>query len=80
MTEYIALGPYAWGKADTVEQAVRRMRTQVPRVYVKPGYGYVVYEVGPDTNVDGIGNLSYPINGPKPKEVLRKERKREQAG
>lgn len=73
--EYIALGPFAWGKGATIDQAVRKMRTQIPRVYVKPGYGYVVHEVGPDTWVDGMGNLNYPIDGPRPKEVLRKERK-----
>ena len=57
---FIALGPMAWGKAETVEQAVSRMRTQVPRVYVKGPYGYSVYQCHPDTTVGGLGDLSYP--------------------
>jgi hypothetical protein len=73
--EYIAVGPLAWGRGTTIDEAVRRMRTQIPRVYVKPGYGYAVYEVGPNTEVDGLGGLSYPAAGPKPKEVLRKAAK-----
>jgi hypothetical protein len=80
MTEYIAVGPLAWGRGENIQQAIRRMRSQIPRVYVKPGYGYAVYEVGPDTTVDGLGGLSYPAAGPKPKEVYRRKAvKREQA-
>lgn len=75
MTEYIAIAPLAWGRGETIEKAVRRAKSQVPRVYVRPGYGYVVYEVGPDTFVDELGGLSYPANGPKPVEVLRKKGK-----
>ncbi len=74
-TEYIAVGPLAWGKGETIDQAVRRMRTQIPRVYVRPGYGYTVYSVGPDTFVDELGGLSYPAAGPKPEIVLKRERK-----
>ena len=74
-TEYIAIGPFAWGKANTIQQAVRKMRTQVPRCYVRPGYGYAVYEVGPETFVNELGGLSYPISGPVPKQVLHKDRK-----
>lgn len=75
MSEYIAVGPLAWGRGITIDQAVRRMRSQIPRVYVKPGYGYVVFEVGPDTTVGGLGGLTYPAAGPAPKEVFRKKRK-----
>lgn len=71
--EYIAIGPLAWGKAESIDLAVRRMRTQIPRVYVKPGYGYKVYEVGPNTEVGGLGELSYPANGPVPKIVLERK-------
>lgn len=75
-TEYIAIGPLAWGKGPTVLRAIINMRRQIPRVYVKPGYGYVVYEVGPETFVDGMGSLTYPAAGPKPVEVLRKAPKK----
>ena len=73
--EYIAIGPFVWGRGATIDEAKKKMKYMLRGSSVKPGYSYYVYEVGPDTTVDGMGSLSYPMAGPKPKIVEQRVRK-----
>lgn len=64
---YIAIGPNAWGKADTLDRAVANMRKNVSSANRK--YGYMVYEAHPDSTVEEVfGGIEYP-KGHEPKLV-----------
>jgi hypothetical protein len=59
----IAIGDNrCWGKGDTIEEALKN--AQRPR-------HYVLYVVHPDTVVDGMGWLQFPM-GEDPKRVMTK--------
>lgn len=74
--EYIAFGPWVWGRGATIAEAKRNVAVALRgTMRAKQSYTVVVYEVGPDTTVDGMGGMGYPHNGPKPREVERIERK-----
>ncbi len=76
VVEYIAIGPFAWGKGSTIKQAKLRMISNVPRCYVKPGYPYQVFETYGDCEVSEIdGGISYPKDRPAPKIVEERQRK-----
>ena len=72
--EYIAVGPFAWGKGATVKQAKARMRRNIPG-WITPGYSYKVYETHGGCEVSEIdGGILFNRNQP-PKIVEERKRK-----
>jgi hypothetical protein len=62
VTTFVAIGPLAWGKSETsVDEAVRNMKRNIPKVYVKAGtHKFPVYRVdGEFLGVDGFGGVQY---------------------
>jgi hypothetical protein len=61
---FIVLGERVWGKGDTLTDALANMR--------KNGSSskYVAFVVHPDSNVNIMGNIGFPVGFP-PKEVHR---------
>lgn len=82
MRHFICIGPNAWAKGYSEEEAVRGMRKNVPSWIPRP-YQYETFEVHPDTEVDLIsGGLIHPqghppislgIRNPKHKTTFRRK-------
>jgi len=73
--EYIAVGPFSWGKGATIKQAKSRMHLNVPG-WIERGYSYKVFETQGDCEVSEIdGGISYPKDRPAPKVVEERKRK-----
>ena len=64
---YIAIGVCCWGKAPSIDEAIKNASKEWP-TFVKGKKTFQVYEVHPDTHVNGMGGLTYPIKH-KPKQV-----------
>lgn len=65
---FIAVGPYCWGKGKTQLGAAQKAKKNVPAYLNKNCVVYQVYEAHPDTEVNEMGGLRYPI-GSKPRTV-----------
>lgn len=64
--EFIAIGPFAWGRGATAEIALKNMRKNIPSFVKKGRKSFQVWEVDPDTRVGGMGELNYPMDKPAP--------------
>lgn len=53
--EYMAVGPCAWGKGKTVEEAVKNCRPNLPSGY--PSRKLSIYTCTEDAHVDGYGRV-----------------------
>lgn len=51
--------PGYWGKGETVKEAVASLRGQSPS-FVRE-HGYVVFRVHPETSVNHVGQLVWPL-------------------
>lgn len=71
MTTYIAIGPYCWGKATSIKQAIANAKKEMPGYIKRRKPDIKVYEVHPDTTVSGMGGFVYPREH-APKEVTLK--------
>lgn len=61
-TTFVAIGPFAWGRSTkSIDEAVRIMKTQVPRSYLSKGkHRFPVYKVsGEFMGVNGMGSIEY---------------------
>lgn len=61
----LTIGMFAWGMGDTLDESLKNM--------VKAGgkrNNYIAYVAHPDSNVNGMGDISYPTGFP-PKEFHR---------
>jgi len=69
--KYLAIGPFTWGKGTTVDEAFKNVKRNWIQQYAGnfSKEKCVVYEIHPDTEVNGLGDLSYPINH-KPKKIF----------
>ena len=63
LTQYIAIGPFCWGRGVTRDQAMDTMRKK-GRLRKNGKFAFLVYKVHPDTHVDGMGELNYPADHP----------------
>jgi hypothetical protein len=59
MRNFLAVGPNGWGKGNTEAEAVRNMKKAVPHWH-GTRYRYETFECHPDTNVEPLGDLSWP--------------------
>jgi hypothetical protein len=67
---YIAIGPHVWGKGDTEQIALERMKKS--NNGHRPAQCYV-YQCDPRATVDEVsGGISTPRGGLPPKEVYRR--------
>lgn len=66
--KYLAIGPFIWAKADTLRDAIREAMKEYHGSKRLTDEDFVVLQVHPDTTIDGLANLSYPV-GQKPKRV-----------
>lgn len=63
LTQYIAIGPFCWGRGVTRDQAMDAMR-KAGGLRKNGKFGFLVYKTHPDTHVDGMGALNYPADHP----------------
>lgn len=64
----LVIGPYVWGKGDTIKEALEKAK--------KPRH-YQAYIIHPKTYVDDMGTIVYNVDFPPKKihEVLPKQKK-----
>ena len=66
MNDYVAIGPFAFGKGDSIKEALRNMRINVP-TFVKKGYSYTVYKIEGDYSISHAdGSITQPAGDPPP--------------
>ena len=66
---FIAIGPYCWGRADTIDKAIANAK-KAKATFIKE-WTCKVYECHPTTTVEpAFGGLTYPKAHP-PKEVTQ---------
>jgi len=65
LTHFLAVGPFAWGRGESVKEAVVQARVNVPRSFPgKPEFH--VYKVSEGATVDGMGSLVYQQDDASP--------------
>lgn len=67
---YLVVGPMCWGKGFSKEQAIRAARENLSSRFI--GHEPVkakVFQVTPDTTVNSMGALEWPLDAPVPEEV-----------
>jgi hypothetical protein len=63
---YLAVGPYCWGKADTREQAVKNARYNWPQAYSRikqpRDKHFSIYTSEGEFTVDGLGQINSTVD------------------
>lgn len=63
---YLAVGPNCWGRGNTVSEALRNARKNLPAYNLREGALLCVYRVTPEAYVDDFGAITYPTGDPIP--------------
>lgn len=62
----LVIGTGVWGKGDDVHEALAHMRREG-----SASKKYLVYIIHPDSYVDGMGRINYPVDYP-PKKIMER--------
>lgn len=64
--DFIARGPFCWGRGKTVHEALRQAKRNLSPSQVNPEWAavYHVHKVDPRTEVTGMGGLQWPAHRP----------------
>lgn len=65
---FIAIGPHSWGKANTINGAVRKAVQNAPAVPLA-NITYAIYECDPRSVLNGAGQIVFPVDGKRPRHV-----------
>jgi len=69
LTHYIAIGPFCWGRANTIDAAITQMHRQSD--HARLDYGYVVVRAHSSSFVNDRGEIETPVGRPRPRLVRK---------
>lgn len=69
--QFLAIGPYAWGKGETAKEAFTNAKRNLPgsSTYLGKDPIIIVYLTGPGAYVSDMGGINYPKDEPAPIKV-----------